>query len=97
MTHMRLPGWLRQIWDKAETLPEVGDRLAALERDMKAIKLEWEDTYESVMRAVRKLGKRQQRALQEEGEEPNAKEETPPPNGDLSALRAQARARGWRV
>lgn len=66
MTQMGLWEWLRPRRDVKETPPPWWERVAKLESDMKSIRLEWEETYESVNRAVRKLGKREQRALQEE-------------------------------
>jgi hypothetical protein len=58
---------------------------------MKYIRLEWEETYESVNRAVRKLGKREQRAMQEESEHST---EVPPAVQTKDQLRAYARQRG---
>lgn len=40
----------------------VRDQLADLARDMKSLRLEWEETYESVNRALRKLAKREKRS-----------------------------------
>lgn len=67
--------WLRAIIglaDARETRrvrdPRVDDLLeqvVTLSRDMKAIRLEWEESYESLNRAVRKLGKREKRAAAE--------------------------------
>lgn len=97
MTHMELFGWFRRNRDKVETPSDINDRVYELERAMKNIRLEWDDTYESVARLVRKLSKREKRALQEEGTEAEVTPAPVPPNGDLHALRAQARLRGIRV
>jgi hypothetical protein len=81
-----------------QVAPDGDERLRALERDVKDLKLEWESTYDSLLSLSRKLAKRERRALQE-GEEPHENGTPSPaqPAGDLPALRAQARAKGWRV
>lgn len=93
---MRLFGWFRRNRDKVGTPPDTDDRLEALERAVKAIRLEWEDTYESLHKVARKLAKREQRALQ--GDEAQTPPDITPVagNGDMTRdqLRAAARARG---
>lgn len=89
---MRLFGWLRPVRDTKDTPPPWWERVAKLESDMKAIRLEWEETYESVNRAVRKLGRREQRALQEETVETHA--ETGPAPQTKDDLRRWAQANG---
>ena len=79
-------GWLRSIIgapDPAGTLPGrdeslrgVRDELADLSRDMKSLRLEWEETYESVNRALRKMAKREKRAAAD-----SECEDCPPSNG----------------
>lgn len=97
MTHMSFLGWFRRDRDTEVPRGEWWERLGQLESAMKQLQLEWSETYETVNRQLRKLSKREQRALQEKGDEVEATPEPVPPNGDLHALRAQARARGWRV
>lgn len=70
-----LLNWLRSIIgppDAAETRKDPdsagslrGDRLRELESDVKQLRLEWEETYESVNRALRKIAKREKRAAEE--------------------------------
>lgn len=65
-------GWLRAIIGPPdasrtrvrleERVQELQDRDRERESDMKSLRLEWEETYESVNRALRKMGKREKRA-----------------------------------
>lgn len=59
---MRLFDWFRTA-PRQEAPPSVdAERLAAMERDLKMIRLEWEETYEKVHTTLRKLAKRAERA-----------------------------------
>ncbi len=90
MTHMTFLGLFRRKRDAVETPPPWWERVAKLESDVKQLRLEWEETYESVNRALRKLSKREQRALQEETEP----QSVPAAVQTKDQLRAYARQKG---
>lgn len=92
MTHMRLSGLFRRSRDKVATPSDTADRLAELERAMKHMRLEWDDTYESLAKLVRKLSKREQRALQGESEQVTAPALVTDHQESKEELRARARA-----
>lgn len=56
----------KQAPAKEVYVPDEDERLRALERDMKDMKLEWSETYESLERMMRKLSKRDKRAAAEQ-------------------------------
>jgi hypothetical protein len=92
---MSLFGWLRRNRDKVSTPPDTDERLRALERDSKQLRLEWDDTYESIGRLVRKLARREQRDAG--GEESAGSPDISPSAGaavTVEQLRAVARQRG---
>lgn len=94
MTHMRLFGWLRHARPTVTPPSDIDDRVRALERDSKQLRLEWEDTYEQLHSVARKLAKREKRDAV--GESPVEQPDIAPVAGEPSreALRAVARARG---
>lgn len=92
---MSIFGWLRRKPDKVNTPIDVDERLRSLERDNKQIRLEWDDTYESIAKLVRKLARREQRDAG--GESPDAQPDISPPETPAvtkEQLRAVARQRG---
>lgn len=90
---MRLFGWFRRPRDKDETSTPLSERVSDLERTIKSLRLEWDDTYEQLAKVSRKLAKRDKREA--EDETPNERV-APDIGGDMSReqLRAIARARG---
>lgn len=92
MTHMRFWERFRLGAPRKETTSPLVERVEALERDNKRIRLEWEDTYESMRNLVAKLNKREKRALQEETVESPAVVGAVPQTRD--ELRRWARANG---
>lgn len=102
----QMSGYCKEMWKwltstrqrRDSDARDTDERLRDLERDMKAIRLEWSETFESLDRTARKLAKREKRAMQGEGDHPEVKEESPPPatpqfNGK-DELRRWARANG---
>lgn len=77
-------------------VPDEDERLRAVERDMKDMKLEWSETYESIERMVRKLAKRDKREASlldggKDGDQPAVASPAPFSKDDL---RRWARANG---
>lgn len=92
MTHMAFWDRWRRARDEKRTRTELEDRLDHVERTIKTMRLEWDDTYESLAKLSRKLSKREQRALQEGNEViPEAAGSIPPSKDEL---RRRARAVG---
>lgn len=100
--------WLRSIKGRSdasvtlsareEALSTLLDTVDSLSRDMKSIKLEWEETFESINRALRKLAQRQKRAEKDCGcsDEPSEGETTRPGNGHADDAQMLARIRAQR-
>jgi len=53
------------MWPFSKSIPT--KELAALQADMRTLRLEWEDTYERVLHALRRLSKRAQDAKEKDG------------------------------
>ena len=71
--------WSRQAPEQPK--PNLADyeRLGRLEADMKQLRLEWEETYESVHSMLMKLGKRDKRAAAEGLQQPAGDTISPDP------------------
>lgn len=55
----------------------IGERLSKIETDLRLLRTEWEDTYERVMRALRRLNKRAQDLAAKEEREAETREVAP--------------------
>jgi hypothetical protein len=64
----RAPSKACSMWGDLKRLRSAEERLDALEREMKAIQLEWSNVYDKVRTTLAKLAKREERAAKEEPE-----------------------------
>lgn len=93
-------GWLRTALAPREAvgtptrretqLREALDLIEEVQRDVKSLRLEWEETYESVNRALRKMAKREKRAEEDCG---CGKSEPAVENGNGGQMLSLAEAR----
>ena len=72
-------------------------RLDSLERDFKSMRLEWENVYDKVIKAVGRINARERRKTRAEEEPPEVQEPTPAQqfvHGDHATLAAARSRRG---
>lgn len=94
--------WFNKASTSKTPAPPTEERLDRLEAAYRSLQLEWEDTYERVMRALRRLNKRaQDQRERDEREETETRQEPPrATNGaqlDLDPISAAIHARRARV
>jgi hypothetical protein len=75
----------------AKKLKDLDERVNDFERQMKRLRLEWEDTYEMLRRLMQRIAKRSQRDEQSspEPETTSPEPETLPPGGPVLSPRHQ--------
>jgi len=64
--------WLFESFKAHRKLKDLDERLSTVEREMKALKMEWEDTYDRLRRVVQRVAKRAEiveRAERAQGEQ----------------------------
>lgn len=81
-------GLFRRL-QESKALRELQDRLETVERDVKRLRLEWEDSYDRLRHIMGRLNKRAAREQQADGEQPTP-EPTPPELGRPMTAREAA-------
>jgi hypothetical protein len=73
------------IWpfDRKQTEPALGERVAQLEKQVKALTLEWDEWYDKYRRLYARIAKRQER---DEAVEPESREDAPEPTNGHRAV-----------
>lgn len=89
---MGLFDWFRTGKKREDTPQDLYERQLRLEADQRALRREWENTHDSIVRTLAKIGRREKRAA-ERGEE---EEEAPAaaaasPNGHMSDAKERFR------
>ena len=74
------------IWpfDRKPTEPALGERVAQLEKQVKALTLEWDEWYDKYRRLYARIAKRQER--DEAVEAPQSREDAPEPTNGHRAV-----------
>lgn len=79
---MGLLDWLRTKKRREDTPQDLYERQLRLEADQRALLREWENTHDSIVRTLAKIGRREKRAAEAaEGEEPRPPAPELAPNG----------------
>lgn len=89
---MGLFDWFRTGKKRDDSPTELWERQLKLEADQRALRREWENTHDSIVRTLAKIGRREKRAQESAEEQIDAADSSSPsPNGQ--ALSAKERFR----
>lgn len=88
---MGLLDWFRTGKKRDDSPTELWERQLRLEADQRALRREWENTHDSIVRTLAKIVRREKRATAEEEDAPS--NAPGPTNGALGEMSAKERFR----